>query len=78
MQLNAINRLQRYTDSQEMRAIIKSFIYGNFNCCPLVCHFCSCKSSLKIEQIQKRSLRIILDDYTSDYKTLLEKVKLQL
>ena len=61
--------------SQEVKAIINSFIYANFNYCPLVWHFCSCKSSRKIEQIHKRCLRIILDDYTSDYETLLEKGK---
>ena len=58
-----------------MDAIINSFIYASFNYCPLVWHFCSYKSSLKIEQIQKRCLRAILDDYTSDYKTLSEKGK---
>ena len=56
-----------------MKAIISSFIYANFNYCPLVWYFCSCKSSRKVEQIQKRCLRIILDDFTSDYETLLEK-----
>ena len=38
MQINANNHLQRY--------IINSFIYANFNYCPLVWHFCSCKSGL--------------------------------
>ena len=39
MQLNAINCLQRYMGSQEMNTIVNSFIYANFNCCPLVWHF---------------------------------------
>ena len=56
-----------------MKAIINSFIYANFNYCPLAWHFCSCKFSCKIKQIQKRCLRIILDDYTSDCENLLEK-----
>ena len=73
MQLNAISRLQKFMGQKEKEAIITSFIYSNFNYCPLVWHFCSCKSSQKIEQIQKRCLRIILNDYTSDYETLLEK-----
>ena len=58
-----------------MKAIINIFIYANFNYYPLVLHFCSCKSSRKIEQIQKLCLRIILDDFASDYETLLEKGK---
>ena len=52
MQLNAINCLQRHMGSQETKAIINSFIYANFNYCSLVRHFCSCKSSRKIEQIK--------------------------
>ena len=38
MQLNAINSHQRYMDSQEMKAIVKSFIYENFNYCALFGH----------------------------------------
>ena len=75
MKLNYINRLQRYMGSQEMKVIDNSFIYANFNYCLIVWNFCSCKSSHKIEQIQKRCLSIILDNYASDYKTLLEKGK---
>ena len=75
MQLNAINRLQRYMATLEIKAIINSFIYANFNYCPLFWYLCLCRSSRKIEQIQKRCLRIILVDYTSDYRTILEKVK---
>ena len=54
-------------------AIVNSFIYANFNYCPLVCHFSNCESIRKIEKIQKRCLRIILDDYDSDYDVLLRK-----
>ena len=38
MQLNAINSHQRYMDSQEMKAIVNSFIYENFNYCALFGH----------------------------------------
>ena len=56
-----------------MEILINSFIYSNFNYCPLVWHFSSCKSTAKIEKIQKRCLRIVLNDNTSDYQTLLDK-----
>ena len=36
-------------------------------------HFCSKNSLSKIENIQKRALRFPLNDYESDYKTLLKK-----
>ena len=57
-----------------MDILINSFIYSNFNYCPLVCHFSSCKSTAKIEKIHKR-LRVILNDNTSDYQALLQKSK---
>ena len=67
MQLNALSRLQKV----KKEAIINSFIFLNFNYCPLVWHFSSCESVRKIEKIQKRCLRITLNDYESDYETLL-------
>ena len=71
MQLNALSRLQKYMGKSEKEAIINSFILSNFSYCPLVWYFSSCESIRKIEKIQKRCLRIILNDYESDYETLL-------
>ena len=72
-QLNALNRLNRYLGFEEKKILINSFIHGNFNYCPLVWDFCSKNSLNKIENIQKRALRFLLNDYESDYKTLLRK-----
>ena len=55
------------------KILINSFIYANFNYCPLAWHFSSRKSINKIENIQKRALRFLLNDYSSDYETLLKK-----
>ena len=57
----------------EKVAIENSFIYTNFNYCLLVWHFSTCELIRKIEKIQKRFLRIVLDDYDSDYDILLRK-----
>ena len=57
----------------EKVAIVNSFIYANFNYCSLVWHFSTCESIRKIEKIQQRCLRIVLDDYGSDYDVLLRK-----
>ena len=48
-------------------AMIYSFAYSNFNHRPLVWHFSSCEFSQKIDKIQKFWLRLVLDDYESDY-----------
>ena len=73
MQLNALGRLQKYIRKPEKVAIINSFVYANFNYFSLVWHFSTCESIRKIEKIQKRCLRRVLDDYDSDYDVLLRK-----
>ena len=75
MQLNALGRLQKYMEKSEKVAIANSFISANFNYYPLVLHFSTCESIKKTEKIQKRCLRIALDDYDSDYDVLLRKVE---
>ena len=45
---------------------------SNFSYCPLVWHLCSVKNTTKVEKIRERGLRIVWNDYQSDYKTLLE------
>ena len=54
-------------------AIVNSFIYANYNYCPLVWNFITCESIRKIKKIQKRSLRIVLDDNDSVCDVLLNK-----
>ena len=58
---------------EERKILINIFSYPNFNYCPLVWHFSSKNSINKTENIQKRALRFLLNDYSSDYETLLKK-----
>ena len=46
---------------------------SNFNYCSLVWNFSSAQSLNKIENLQKRALRFLLNDYNSAYEDLLEK-----
>ena len=55
------------------KALIEAFVFSNFNYCPLVWHFTSMRSTNKIESIQKRALRLLYNDYTSTYDSLLAK-----
>ena len=72
-QLNVLQQLKGSLDYASRLSIYKSFIMSNFNYCPVVC-MCTSKSSLpKLENIQRRALRFVLDDYTSDYHKLLNK-----
>ena len=72
MQLNAIGRLKRYLGKKELKVVATSFIYSNFSYYPLVWHLSSCKALRKIENIHKCCLRIVHNDYDSDYETLLK------
>ena len=74
-QLNALCRIKSFLGINERKAIVNSFIYANFNYCPLVWHFCSKRTMEKIENIQKRALRFLCNDYSSSYEKLLEKNK---
>ena len=52
------------------RILMKSYIFSQFNYCPLVwmCHSRSLNN--KINQIQERALRIVYRDYKSSFKEL--------
>ena len=58
---------------KKSKVLVNSFIFSNFNYCPLVWIFSSTKSLNKIENLQKRDLRFLYDDYESSYNELLEK-----
>ena len=75
MQLNALSRLQKYMGKPEKVPTVNSFIYANFKYCPLLWHSSTCESIRKIEKIQKRCLRIVLDDYERNYDVEKEKWK---
>ena len=51
----------------------RSLCIFKFNYCPLAWHFTSTRSANKIDSIQKRALRLLYNDYTSTYDSLLVK-----
>ena len=73
-QLNVLQRLKGSLDYASRLSIYKSFIMSNFNYRPVVWMFTSKSSLPKLETIQKRALRFVLDDYASDYYDLLKTV----
>ena len=58
---------------KEKEVLLKSFVYANFNYCPLVWHFCSFKSLYKILKRQEQALRLLHNDFASDYVELFKK-----
>ena len=71
-QLNALQRLKGSLHQDSRMAIYKSFIMSNFNHCPVIWIFTSKTSLSKLENIQKRALRFVLDDYQTGYTDLLQ------
>ena len=72
-QLNVLQRMRGSLDSVRNMAIYNSFIISNFNYCPVVWMFTSKSSLNKLENIQKRALRFVCNDFASNYLELLEK-----
>ena len=75
-QLNVLKSLRSYIGFEERKVLVQSFVYSNFNYCPLVWHFCSAESMNKIEKIQEaqeRALRLLYNDHVSSYNDLLLK-----
>ena len=61
-QLNALSRIHKYNGFQEIKILLDSFIFSNFNYCPLVWHICSTVLSQKIEKIEEHALTLLYHD----------------
>ena len=69
-QLNPMIRLKSSLGLKEKEVLVNSFIYSNFNYCPLVWMLSHKKSLEKIESLHKRALRFLLNDHVSSYEQL--------
>ena len=71
--LNLIRRIQKLMGFKENKVLLNSFVYSNFDYGHVVWHFCSSISLYKIKKIQEQALRILHNDFVSDYAELLKK-----
>ena len=58
-QLNSLFRFKKFLSSDSKKLCVNSFILSNFSYCSLVWHFCKGISNNKIENVQKRSYRLL-------------------
>ena len=72
IQLNALQR-KSFICFEEKIILVQSFIFSNFEYCPLVWYFSSSKSLQNIEKLHERALRFLYNDHTSSYNDLLSK-----
>ena len=70
--MRALSRLLNHLSDSQKRLIPNSLIKSQFNYCPLIWMFCSRTSNDMINKIHERALRLILNDHTSDFDTLLQ------
>ena len=72
-QLNFLQRLKSFIGFKEKKVLVQSFIFSNFEYCPLLWYFSSSKSLQNIEKLHERALRFLYNDHTSSYNDLLSK-----
>ena len=72
-QLSVLQRLGQYLTFEQKEILVNCYFYSNFNYCPLVWTFSYEKHLRKIDNLQKRTLRLLYNDYYSSYEDLLNK-----
>ena len=75
-QLNCLKRTAYPLKSDLRLLLYKSFVYSNFNYCPVVWHHCGQTNTKKLEKLQYRALKFVFNDYVSDYESLLERAQM--
>ena len=72
IKFNALARVQKYMTTDKKNRIFSSFIKSQFTYCPLIWMFCTKHSIGRINSIHERCLRLIQQNYASDFEVLLE------
>ena len=70
--ITVLSTLSSYLQNTEKKLIFNSIIKSQFRFCPLVWIICSRTLNNMINKLHERSLRIILNDYSSNFNILLE------
>ena len=70
---SAANQLSAFLRFEGKRVLINSYFISNFNYCPLVWMFSNATSLKKIENLRKRALRFLYNDYQLSDEELLDK-----
>ena len=73
--VSALARVSRLLPFHRRREILKAFIESQFSHCPLVWMFCTRKMNRKINHVHERALRLVYNDYQSNFEELLTRDK---
>ena len=67
----ALQRIRKFLTVMQAKALASSFVNSQFNYCAIVWMFCSTKSKLRLENIHKRTLSVVYNEYEKNYRDLL-------
>ena len=71
--VKAFSRIARNLDYQKASLLYNSFILTNFTCCPLTWMLCGKTANEEVNQVHKRALRVLLNDFDSTFEELLHR-----
>ena len=71
--LTILSRIFKFLTFEKRRVLIKAYFESQFKYCPLVWMFHGRQVNNKINCVHERALRMIYEDSTSSFDTLLEK-----
>ena len=71
--LTILSRMFKFLTFKKRRVLIKAYFESQFKYCPLVWMFHGRRVNNKINHLHERTLRMIYEDSTSSFDTLLEK-----
>ena len=69
---NTLTPVQKYMTTDQKKLIFSSSIKSQFTYCPLIWMFCTKRSLRRTNNIHKRRLRLIQQNYRSEFERLLE------
>ena len=75
-QISALNRLKNTLPLRTKESRYRAFILPYFDYCNQVWHHCGKRNTAKIEKVNERALRYILNDTSASYQDLLERIRL--
>ena len=70
--ITILNRMLKFLKFEKKRVLIKVYFESQFKYCPLLWKFHERQVNNKINRVHERALRIIYEDNTSSFHTLLE------
>ena len=73
-QFNVISRFRKLIPATVLLRLYKAFIIPHVLYCSTVWHFCDSRNKDKLEMLNKRILRVMLNDKVSSYGDLLQQI----